>query len=87
VSLTHGVCPVCHQPCSFRGERISEHRTDMFVLGQPRGGRRRERCVYSGGTWADAKLRVTPLARRMLDRGYRKLGGRWVDTSGQGGLR
>ena len=80
MTITHGICPACKQPCTFRGEIIGEHRTEMYALGQPRGGRVRERCVYSGGTWADAKLRVPPRARRMLDRGYRKLGGRWVNT-------
>lgn len=71
-----GMCPACGQPCRLYGERLGEHRTEFYVLG----GRRRERCVYSGGTWADAKVRVPPFARRMLNRGYRKLGGKWMDT-------
>lgn len=76
-----GTCPVCRQPCRLYGERIGEHKTDMYALGQARGGRVRERCVYSGGTWSDAKLRVSPLVRRMLDLGYRKLGGKWIKVT------
>lgn len=81
--MTHGtVCPVCRQPCRLlAGDRLGEHKSDMYAIGQVRGGRIRERCIYSGGTWSDARLRVPPYARRMLNRGYRKLGGRWVDTS------
>jgi hypothetical protein len=62
-------CPVCKQPCKERRDGLlSEHKTPFYVLGQQRGGRRRERCPYSGGTWKDAKDRITPLRRRQLDR-------------------
>jgi hypothetical protein len=68
--VTVGVtCPVCNQPCRERRDgKLSEHKTPFYVLGQRAGGRLRERCPYSGGTWQDAEDRITPLKRRRLDR-------------------
>ena len=62
-------CPACKQPCrELKSGVLSEHKTPFYVLGQARGGRVRERCPYSGGTWQDAKDKITPLRRRRLDR-------------------
>jgi hypothetical protein len=63
------ICPSCKQPCrELANGTLSEHKTQFYVSGQPRGGRLRERCPYSGGTWQDAKDGITPLKRRRLDR-------------------
>lgn len=63
------ICPGCGQVCrELKTGVLSEHRTQFYVCGQRPGGRIRERCVYSGGTWRDAKDRISPLRRRLLDR-------------------
>lgn len=62
-------CPGCGQFCYQRNNgMLSEHKTANYVLGQARGGRRKERCVYSGGTWEDAKAKITPLRRMQMSR-------------------
>lgn len=62
-------CPGCQQPCrELNNGKLSEHKTANYVCGQRPGGRLRERCVYSGGTWQDARDRISPLRRSMLDR-------------------
>jgi len=63
-------CPQCGQyaPLIADGTRLGEHRTEFYVLGQIRGGRRRERCPYSGGTVADAVAGIPPLRRKTIDR-------------------
>lgn len=54
-------CPQCHQYSSLlTGDVLGEHRTDLYALGS----NRKERCPYSGGTWADAKAGISPLQRR-----------------------
>lgn len=61
-------CPACGQGCyEYTDWTLSEHKTPYFVPGQPPGGKVRERCVYSGGTWADAKAKITPWRRKVLD--------------------
>lgn len=67
------ICPGCGQPCrALKNGKMSEHKTANYVAGQRRGGRIRERCVYSGGTFHDARLRISPLRRAMLDRAARQ---------------
>lgn len=67
-SLKHVTCPRCDQPCyELAGHLLSEHKTDQFVPGQHLGGRVRERCVYAGGTYADAVAHIPPLRRKMID--------------------
>lgn len=62
-------CPRCHTFCyELSNGTLSEHKTDRILPGQPPRRAVRERCVYSGGTWIDAKLRITPLQRQVLDR-------------------
>lgn len=46
---------------------LTDHKTDQYAFGQPRNGRRREWCVYSGGTLDDAKNGITPLQRKMMN--------------------
>lgn len=61
-------CPKCGCGCyEFIDGTLSEHLTDNYVWGQRKGGKIRERCVYSGGTFADAEARITPLRRTMID--------------------
>lgn len=62
------ICPACGEPCyEYTNGKLSEHKTDNFVPGQRAGGRVRERCIYSDGTWDDARKHVTPLRRKMID--------------------
>jgi hypothetical protein len=65
-------CPACGRACYELGNgKLSQHKTDQYVWGQRAGGRVRERCVYSGGTWADAEARIAPLRRLLIDKGLR----------------
>ena len=69
-------CPRCGRVVRvLPGDRLAEHKTDNYVVGQVRF---KERCVYSDGTIQDAIDRITPLARKMLDLGYTKQSGEWV---------
>lgn len=81
--MTHGMaCPRCGQVVRVTQKgRLGEHRTAFYAVGQPRSGRSRERCVYSGGTVEDATNKITPLARRLLDKGLVKdASGNWVES-------
>lgn len=61
-------CPRCGQVCyEFPGHILSEHKTDRVVPGQRDGHRVRERCVYAGGTYADAAAHITPQHRKIID--------------------
>ena len=58
-------CPRCQQFCyRLTGDVLSEHKGDSFAPFR----NYRERCVYSGGTIADAQQSITPLRRRRMDR-------------------
>ena len=63
-------CPRCGQYARLikGGTHLGEHKTEYYVMGQIRGGRRRERCAYSGGTVADALAGIPPLRRKTNDR-------------------
>lgn len=63
-------CPRCKQyaPLIKGGTHLGEHKTEYYVIGQIRGGRRRERCAYGGGTVADALAGIPPLRRKTFDR-------------------
>lgn len=63
-------CPRCRQYARLikGGTSLGEHKTEYYVMGQIRGGRRRERCPYSGGTLADAQASIPPLRRKTNDR-------------------
>jgi len=59
------ICPRCHCFCFRMNDgTLNIHRTDFYALGT----NRKERCVYSGGTLADAEASITPLRRRTIDR-------------------
>jgi len=60
-------CPRCGQHCYLNNGRLSEHKTDQYAPGQRPGGKVRERCVYSGGTWFDATAHISPTRRALLD--------------------
>lgn len=61
-------CPRCKQFCyELSDGTISFHQTDQYVPGQSHRGRRKENCPYGGGTRKDAKNKITPLRRRILD--------------------
>jgi hypothetical protein len=61
-------CPRCLGFCyELADGTMSKHKTKNFVMGQKRAGRIRETCVYSNGTWQDAKDKIPPWKRRMLD--------------------
>jgi hypothetical protein len=69
MSRSYLTCPGCGQLCYERRDgKLSEHKTAFYVPGQRPGGRIRERCYYSGGTWQDARDRISPLRRGLLDR-------------------
>jgi hypothetical protein len=57
-------CPRCGSYANILvGDVLGEHRTDNFYAGPDR----RERCVYSGGLFEDARNAVTPEQRQILD--------------------
>lgn len=59
-------CPRCKCFCFHMSDgTLNEHRTDFYALGT----NRKERCVYSGGTVADAEASITPLRRRAIEAG------------------
>lgn len=63
-------CPRCRQYARLikGGTHLGEHKTEHYAIGQRPGGRIRERCPYSGGTFADAQASIPPLRRRTNDR-------------------
>jgi 5-methylcytosine-specific restriction endonuclease McrA len=67
-------CPKCRQYTRLRHDgTMGEHRTEYYVMGQPRGGQRRARCNYAGVTPDEAEQGVTMVTKRVAE--YHAAGG------------
>lgn len=66
---TYVTCPRCRQRTTIlKSGDMRDRRTANYAIGQPRGGRVRELCAYSGVTLREAADGITPLRRRILGR-------------------
>lgn len=65
--IAHVICGGCGAGCwELNTGVLSEHRTGMYTESGAR-----ERCIYSGGTWADARTKITPRQRVRLDHSHK----------------
>jgi hypothetical protein len=61
-------CPRCKQACYLKKDgTLGVHRTEFYVLGQIRNGRRREICAYSGVTPDEAQAGITLIKKRTAE--------------------